>query len=535
MEDKLAGLVHDLAHEYGKRRYGRPDAPMNWAADFEQPTKDADLAQNPPAPPDVVSPVWTLQRSYSDKSDAPQWSLGWDSVLSLDKKDQSKFLEFRRSVAAKIEIVKLVRHVQEGGQDHPVQDAPQVQPAQAHICCLVNPTRKLAEVAAADYGLNPVFFMPASSTSPVSHHVIPGNKQFTLDVNFSFPRDTTHCWLLARTDPIINGAGSDEDIIPQGADSHELDGKIQLDSVNVHVSKTAEAVKLVALSESSDLPDSLASCCKGIYWQSRWVSVCEDDEQSGNTDRYWMLLFLVFWYVIRRWDEAIEASSRFLGLLEVRPNINFMRRLHYIQAHLLQSKGPLSDVERSLRHLMDLFSTKGKLAVIPCLDSRVYGELELLLAEAKRLERRRELCSDRVNNCLTLLYNDATIQDSGDMRQLTYVTTAFLPATFLAGVFGINSLAFHEHTILKTYIVSSIPLTLGTVWILVMAQIRHWFPNIHLQPWYMRILWPLLVLQHWWAKAPASWQHPWSVAFRWVTPQANAAAARGRISNKEMV
>jgi len=80
------------------------------------------------------------------------------------------------------------------------------------------------------------------------------------------------------------------------------------------------------------------------------------------------------------------------------------------------------------------------------------------------------------------------------MKQIAYLTMVFLPASFVAGVFGMNvqELVPETNGTIPHYIEAALPFLLLTVWIIIAFQSRYIFPA-HVTFW-IRLGWPFLLL-----------------------------------------
>ncbi|KAF8623761.1 hypothetical protein AX15_006203 [Amanita polypyramis BW_CC] len=77
------------------------------------------------------------------------------------------------------------------------------------------------------------------------------------------------------------------------------------------------------------------------------------------------------------------------------------------------------------------------------------------------------------------------------MKQIAYLTMVFLPASFVAGVFGMNvkEIAPTTNATLAQYFETVCALTAATVWIIVAFQSRYLFDRR--MPFWQRLGWPI--------------------------------------------
>ncbi|KAG1837319.1 hypothetical protein DFJ58DRAFT_669005 [Suillus subalutaceus] len=189
---------------------------------------------------------------------------------------------------------------------------------------------------------------------------------------------------------------------------------------------------------------------------------------------------LLFWLIINTIQESQVLLTN---------NIDLTRKLHIIQAHLLHYHSLLQDFQKSVEFLHKTPN--------PALDSDDYSpnerkdtmelmakECANLLSEIGRLENRRLMLSSRLKNATDLAFaivnindskqmkalTEATVRDSGAMKQISYLTMIFLPASFTAAVFGMNvdeiSGTQGQETLVH-YVAVALALTCATSWLMV--------------------------------------------------------------------
>ncbi|KAJ2914962.1 hypothetical protein MD484_g5461, partial [Candolleomyces efflorescens] len=90
---------------------------------------------------------------------------------------------------------------------------------------------------------------------------------------------------------------------------------------------------------------------------------------------------------------------------------------------------------------------------------------------------------------------EAAVRDSAAMKQIAYLTMVFLPASFIATVFGMNVREIVPDSLgtLRNYLASSMLLTLATAWIIIAFQSKHYFPPD--TPLWKRLAWPFVLLK----------------------------------------
>lgn len=272
-----------------------------------------------------------------------------------------------------------------------------------------------------------------------------------------------------------------------------------LDLLAIHMVRSEDSSTIISYHPSSSLrrpsPKRLHSLVyragQSVYWQKIFA-------QSKDPT---FLFLAILWYALYAWDQAFESLYTHINWLEsqvlLTNNINLTRKLHIIQAHLLQYQSLLQDFQKSVEFLhktpnpamdSDQYSPDERK------DSMVLMERECanLLSEIGRLETRRLLQSSRLKNVMDLAFatvniedskhmrdlTEATVRDSGAMKQISYLTMIFLPASFTAGVFGMNVTEVTGQTgqeSLVRYIAVALSLTCATSWIVVACHSQSQF------------------------------------------------------------
>lgn len=272
-----------------------------------------------------------------------------------------------------------------------------------------------------------------------------------------------------------------------------------LDLLAIHMVRSEDSSTIISYHPSSSLrrpsPKRLHSLVyragQSVYWQKIFA-------QSKDPT---FLFLAILWYALYAWDQAFESLYTHINWLEsqvlLTNNINLTRKLHIIQAHLLQYQSLLQDFQKSVEFLhktpnpamdSDQYSPDERK------DSMVLMERECanLLSEIGRLEARRLLQSSRLKNVMDLAFatvniedskhmrdlTEATVRDSGAMKQISYLTMIFLPASFTAGVFGMNVTEVTGQTgqeSLVRYIAVALSLTCATSWIVVACHSQSQF------------------------------------------------------------
>ncbi|KAG1887394.1 cora-like Mg2+ transporter protein-domain-containing protein [Suillus fuscotomentosus] len=234
---------------------------------------------------------------------------------------------------------------------------------------------------------------------------------------------------------------------------------------------------------------------KSVYWQKIF------DKSKDPT-----FLFLAFlWYALYEWDESLDSLYSYVGELELQvlhlDNIALTHDLHVLEARLLHYQSLLHGFEVSVKFIetnpnpaMEVAAKKERMES----GALMKKECKNLLNEIDRLERRRKMLSSRLKNAMELAFAIVNTEDSRRMQRFTYLTIVFLPASFIASIFGMNVMEINNGTqTLTHYAVATVVLTLLTIYIIIMLQKQN---SVHRREATLlqRAVWPILSLQHVW-------------------------------------
>ncbi|KAG6331202.1 hypothetical protein ID866_7885 [Astraeus odoratus] len=236
------------------------------------------------------------------------------------------------------------------------------------------------------------------------------------------------------------------------------------------------------------------------------------------------LLFLTFlWYALYAWDETFEELYKYISWLETQvlgdSDMRLTRELYILEAHLLHYQSFLRDFQKSVEFVCNT-SNPAMDAISVSDEERMQStkilqrESNSLLSEIERLEAQRTLQSNRLKNVMNLAFatvnisdsrhmkrlTEATVRDSAAMKQISYLTMIFLPANFIAAVFGMNVREFIQQPggpsypeTLPHYIVASVLLTGFTAWLVIALQTHSSFHPFGCSPW-RRFAWPVFYI-----------------------------------------
>lgn len=235
-----------------------------------------------------------------------------------------------------------------------------------------------------------------------------------------------------------------------------------------------------------------------------------------------LLLLTYLWYVLYAWDETFEELCKYISWLETQVlntnDIQLTRQLHIVQAHLLHYRSLLQAFRKSVEFVRDTrnpaVSVLGKQEQYECAQV-LQREADNLLSEISRLESLRMIQSDRLKNIMDLAFasvniddsrytkrlTEATVRDSAAMKQISYLTMVFLPASFTASLFGMNVREFigdpngvPAPETLPRYVAVTLSLTIFTVWLVIALQPHSSVHPPGCSPW-RRFGWPIFFLR----------------------------------------
>ncbi|KAF8841445.1 hypothetical protein BDN67DRAFT_1010645 [Paxillus ammoniavirescens] len=248
---------------------------------------------------------------------------------------------------------------------------------------------------------------------------------------------------------------------------------------------------------------------QSVYWSKIF--------ESSKDPTFLFLCFL--WYGIYEWDEAFEILYTHINWLEHKVldtnKIKETRDLHILQAHLLYYQSLLEDFRKSVVFVQrtpnpamyDPSVTEQERSQSASLLER---ETNNLLSEIERLEGQRCMQSSRLKNVMDLAFSSvniedssqmkkltqATVRDSAAMKQISYLTMVFLPANFVAAVFGMNVREINgaaSGETLARYAGVTISLTIFTAWLVIAFQTESSFHHQGSSLW-RRAGWPMFYL-----------------------------------------
>ncbi|KAF8194202.1 hypothetical protein BJ912DRAFT_901347, partial [Pholiota molesta] len=293
-----------------------------------------------------------------------------------------------------------------------------------------------------------------------------------------------------------------------------------LDLLSVHLIRRKRGSTIISYHSDKDLLTTTAPYLherirfagQSVYWQSIF-------QQSPDPT---FVLLIFGWHALYAWDEALDNLYAHICAIETRvvttSEMILTQQLHLIRAHHLHYASLLDDFRETVRFIRDT-ANPALDALSP--DERAWNaetmqrECANLLREVARLESDRAMQEWRVKNVLDLVFSsvnimdsrrmqkmtEASARDSAGIKQIAYLTMVFLPASFVAAIFGMNVKELVAcppekgpcvKGTIAHYAETALPFTLATVWVIVAFQSRHIFPAG--TSFWTRLVWPILLL-----------------------------------------
>ncbi|KAG1883338.1 hypothetical protein F4604DRAFT_1920546 [Suillus subluteus] len=242
-----------------------------------------------------------------------------------------------------------------------------------------------------------------------------------------------------------------------------------------------------------------------VYWQKIFA----------KSKDLTFLFLAILWYPLYAWDESFEllythVSELESTVLQTNDNAEATRELHVLQAHLLHYQSLLHNFKVSVEFIAKTHNPAMESTSVSERDESkdlMKTESQNLLSEIDRLEMRRAMLSDRLKNAMALAFEtvnlndsretrkltEATVRDSAAMKQISYLTMVFLPASFLATVFRMHVEEFSSgcYQTLGRYAEVTLLLTLLTIYVVVTLQVHSSFHDRN-APFLRRAVWPVL-------------------------------------------
>jgi len=289
-----------------------------------------------------------------------------------------------------------------------------------------------------------------------------------------------------------------------------------LDLLSVHLIRNINGSTIISFHPTLNIPATTAPFLherirfagQSVYWQSMF--------QKSQDPTLVLLTFI--WHTMYAWDEALDHLYEHICSLESRvistAEMPITKELHVIRAHHLHYISLLDHYTKHINFIkntpnpaMDSLSEEDRLKSARLLKR----ECDNLMNEIERLQNELDTQERRLKNVMDLVFSSVNItdsrymrdmttvavRDSAAMKQISYLTMVFLPASFASAIFGMNVIEINPQggtalTTLSQYIALTLPLTIATVWIIIAFQSKHIFPEG--TSFYKRLGWPILII-----------------------------------------
>lgn len=289
---------------------------------------------------------------------------------------------------------------------------------------------------------------------------------------------------------------------------------LSLDLLSVHLIRNVKGSTIISYHPNLKMSTTTAPYLhtrirfagQSVYWQSMF--------QKSPDPTFILLTFI--WHAMYAWDEALEHLYEHICALENRvittASMPLTQELHVIRAHHLHYSSLLDDFSKNVKFIKETRNPAMEFPLIPegtrkMSRSLLDRECDTLLTEIKRLSVELAMQERRLRNVMNLVFSsvnindsrymrqmtEAAVRDSAAMKQIAYLTMIFAPATFVAGIFGMNIHEINPGTLgsLPHYIAVAVPLTIVTIWIIIAFQSKYLFKD-DVSIW-RRLAWPFFL------------------------------------------
>ncbi|KAJ3573123.1 hypothetical protein NP233_g2634 [Leucocoprinus birnbaumii] len=380
---------------------------------------------------------------------------------------------------------------------------------------LENLSGPVMQMLGTKYHIEPFFFSSSLNWIPTRYqeeHPSDGSDHITIVLNFLRAIDNP----TLQASPIATGrnrvmsrAGTITIDTQAPLSLRSNDKVILIDLLALHMVRSKDGSTIISYHPPPEWQSTSAAILhsrfrfagQSVYWRTIF---------SESEDPTFILLSLL-WHALYAWDEALETLYSHICWLETQilltNDVYQTRELHVIRASLLHYTSLLEDFKKAVAFVentpsptvLDHPERQRSTAIMD-------RECKVLLSEIERLEMFRKMQDMRLENLVNLAFNnvnfrdsqdmrsltEATLRDSAVMKQISYLTMVFLPASFAASVFGMNisQMSDDGRGKLTDYIVLALLLTAASIWILVALhnKQRHADENISFAA---RLQWPI--------------------------------------------
>ncbi|KAK7055274.1 hypothetical protein R3P38DRAFT_2846123 [Favolaschia claudopus] len=393
----------------------------------------------------------------------------------------------------------------------------------------------MCQMLGARYNIEPFFFSSSFNWIPARYQdTVDEGDHITLTLSFIRPMynpttmpsspTSSHSLSLPTLKPVDQTIDTQAPLLLSSSDRIILPDILSIHMVRCHGLSTIISYhpphKHRATSAHT-MRTRLLAAGQSVYWNKLFTPTISVDPS--------FVLLALLWYPLYAFDESLDALYAHICWLEGRviatTDMTLTQQLHVVRAHLLHYSSLLEDFRKTavfiaetpnpmLEHPPDDVSAE-KVASVKELMRR---ESQNLLDEIARLEQNRKMQDNRLKNVMDLAFSsvnledsrtmkhltEASVRDSAAMKQISYLTMFFLPASFAATVFGmnVNVLSPDTHGTLAHYFAFALPLTVLTVWAITAVRRRDKDSNpIHANgyskyvPLWSKLSWPWVAVR----------------------------------------
>ncbi|KAF8523162.1 hypothetical protein BU17DRAFT_43987 [Hysterangium stoloniferum] len=458
--------------------------------------------------PESLFPNWKNAQVTESKMKTLLKESGTSTIYHIDVKENGIFMNSDHSpVSNETDFEELTRELTE--------------PRRLRVFCVDNLTVPVMQMLGHKYTIEPFFWTSSVNWIPSRYQENPRAGQddhITITLKFarvaqlSFPYTQMTPEEQALTDGHVIDTQS-----PLPLYNIEKDILIT-DFLAIHMLRAQNSTMITyhppsewCATTAGKLHTRISLVGQSVYWQNIF-------EKSPDPT---FVLLSTLWYALYAWDEAFETLWKYISKLELEAintnNMELTPELHKIRAHLLHYATLLEEFQESVVFVQETAN--------PAMYSPTYNpvrscdskklltkECMNLLIHIKRLEMSREMWDKRLKNAMHLVFSKvniedskqmqalttAAVRDSAVMKQISYLTMVFLPASFVAGVFGMNIRVLNPDSngTLSHYFATAVPLTIVSTWVIVAYQ-GQWTQqaNERTPTGMMRLLWPVMLVQ----------------------------------------
>ncbi|KAE9410090.1 hypothetical protein BT96DRAFT_847881 [Gymnopus androsaceus JB14] len=573
-------LTKTREHRAPPHRHAAPSAPWPWIDihDEVDPAQlDSPLPPIPPLCPHEDCECWT---GYP-QSRFPNWT-----PLQVSRSGIHAVVhDYDRSIPCTIHYVNVDtggfftgadKHIigEENKDEFWRQVAHEARPSNLRVRALFveNMSGTVLQMLGAKYNIEPFFFSSSLSWIPsrFQEEVRPG-KGDHITITLSFLRTVQMKGPKAFFEFADNStsvsstefdANDDDDLAEQMINTQaplqigpENDKTMLiLDLLSVHLVRSNDRMGSTIISYHHNGPyatsapyfrERIQFAGQSVYWQSIF--------QKSSDPTFVLLVFV--WHALYAWDEALEKLFSHVCWMESQimksSDMELTRSLHVIQAHQLHYSSLLEDFKKSIVFILN---TPNPAMDALSEDERFFSrqllqkECNNLLIEVERLESSRRMQERRLKNVMNLVFStvnildskrmqdltEATVRDSAAMKQIAYLSMIFLPASFVAAVFGMNVKELSQDTkgSFPHYFAAALPLTVLTVWVVVSFNSRHLFKGTKIPiTFWTRLAWPVFLVKSMYFDGTKKKNRDDMVLERWSVDQEQRVQRRRSVAN----